>query len=337
MRLEDECSYTVVAILRNGGGLENSRKKEADLALAFCSLIWGVTFVVVKNALDESSVFLFLAARFTIAAGVMALLQAKIIMRIEPQEMFAGMRLAFFMFAGYGFQTAGLQYTTASNSGFVTGSSVVLVPLLLVVFWGRRLTQWIYFGAFAALIGLYFLTVPAEGLRYLNRGDVLTFVAAGFYAVHIILVGEYTQEHSVRALSLIQVAGCALMAWPLTGAAAAIHWQPVRFSGSFGLWLGIGICAVFATAVAFTVQLWAQQYTSPGHAAILFALEPVFAVITSYVALHERLTGRAMRGAGLVVAGIVLAELLGAPTAPEAPEPVFEGRIYFKPWWREMK
>src|SRR5215469_17604520 len=116
--LMEECSYTAGAHSSGGGGLENTRRKEADLALAFCSLIWGVTFVVVKNALDESSAFLFLAARFTIAAGVMALLQAKIIMRIEPQEVFAGMRLAFFMFAGYGFQTAGLQYTTASNSGF---------------------------------------------------------------------------------------------------------------------------------------------------------------------------------------------------------------------------
>ena len=317
--------------------MKNSRRRQADLSLMFCSLIWGVTFVVVKNSLEQSSVFLFLAVRFSIAVVIMAMLQAKIIGRIEPQEIFAGMRLAFFMFAGYGFQTAGLQYTTASNSGFVTGSSVVLVPLLLAVFWGRSLTRWIYVGAFAALIGLYLLTVPAEGLRYLNRGDVLTFVGAGFYAVHIILVGEYTQEHSVRALSLIQVAGCAVMAWPLTGAAAAIHWQPVRFSGSWELWIGIGVCAVFATAVAFTVQLWAQQYTSPGHAAVLFALEPVFAVITSYVVLHERLTGRAMRGAGLVVTGIVLAELLGAPTAPEAPEPVFEGRIYFKPWWKEMK
>ncbi len=215
-----------------------NQKPKADLALMFCSLIWGVSFVVVKNVLDESSVFLFLAVRFSIAALIMAFLQMQVIRRIETQEIFAGMRLAFFMFAGYCFQTAGLQYTTASNSGFVTGSSVVLVPLLLAVFWGRRLTRWIYLGAFAALIGLYFLTVPAEGLRYLNRGDVLTFVGSGFYAVHIILVGEYTQEHSVRALSLIQVAGCALMAWPLTGFTAAIHWQPARFSGRWELWLG---------------------------------------------------------------------------------------------------
>jgi drug/metabolite transporter (DMT)-like permease len=310
------------------------RRYQADLALAFCSLIWGVTFVVVKNALDYSSVFVFLAIRFTLAALLMAAMRPGALKRIEREELFAGLRLAFFMFVGYGFQTTGLRYTTASNSGFVTGSSVVLVPLLLGVFWGRRLTQWIYGGAFAALLGLYFLTVPVEGLRYLNRGDVLTFVAAIFYGVHIILVGEYMQDKSVSALSVIQVAGCGLMAWVLTGAGAAIHWQPVHFVWRWELLVAIVVCAVFPTAVAFTVQLWAQQFTSASHAAILFALEPVFAVITSYVILHERLTGRGLKGAGLVVAGILIAEMLGAPAAPESPEPIFEGRIYFKPWWR---
>src|SRR5271166_1210506 len=204
------------------------RKLKADLSLMFCSLIWGVTFVVVKTGLDHSSPFVFLAVRFTIAAVLMALFRPHVLGKIQRGEIFPGMRLAFFMFAGYCFQTAGLQYTTATNSGFVTGSSVVLVPLLLAIFWGRTLTKWIYAGAFAALIGLYFLTVPVEGLRYLNRGDVLTLIAAGFYAVHIILVGEYSQEHSVSALSLIQVAGCAVMAWPLMGFAGAIRWQPVR-------------------------------------------------------------------------------------------------------------
>jgi hypothetical protein len=148
------------------------RKIQADLSLMFCSLIWGVTFVVVKNGLDHASPFVFLAVRFTIAAALMAVFRPRVLGRIEREEVFAGMRLAFFMFAGYCFQTAGLQYTTATNSGFVTGSSVVFVPLLLGVFWGRSLTRWIYVGAFAALVGLYFLTVPAEGLRYLNRGDV---------------------------------------------------------------------------------------------------------------------------------------------------------------------
>jgi drug/metabolite transporter (DMT)-like permease len=310
------------------------RRVRADLALMFCSLIWGVTFVVVKNALEHASVFVFLAVRFTLAAFLMAAFRPAMLARIDREELFAGLRLAFFMFAGYGFQTTGLQYTTASNSAFVTGSSVVLVPLLLGVFWGRRLTYWLYAGAGAALVGLYFLTVPAEGLRYLNYGDVVTFVGAGLYAVHIILVGEFNGEHSVSALSLIQVAGCAAMAWLMTGTGAAIHWQPVRFPLRWELLVATGVCAIFATAIAFTVQLWAQQYTSPSHAAILFTLEPVFAVITSYFVLRERLSARAMKGAGLVIAGIVIAELLGAPAAPESPEPIFEGRLYFKPWWK---
>lgn len=310
------------------------RRLKADFALMFCSLIWGVTFVVVKGALDHASVFVFLAVRFSLAAILMAVFQPRALGRIESQEVFAGLRLAFFMFAGYAFQTTGLQYTTAAHSAFVTGSSVVLVPLLLGVFWGRRLTRWIYGGAFAALVGLYFLTVPPGGMSYVNYGDVLTFVGAGFYAVHIILVGEYSQEHSVSGLSLIQVAGCAAMAWLLTGAGAATHWQLARFTWRWELLLATGISAVFATAVAFTVQLWAQQFTAPSHAAILFALEPVFAVITAYLVLSERLNARAIKGAGLIVGGIVIAELLGEPAAPEAPEPVYEGRTYFKHWWR---
>src|SRR5277367_6615128 len=224
-----------------------NRKIRADLALMFCSLIWGVTFVVVKSALEHSSVFVFLAVRFTIAALLMAALRPQTIRHIDRQEIFAGMRLAFFMFSGYCFQTAGLQYTTATNSGFVTGSSVVLVPLLLAVFWGRTLTKWIYGGAFAALIGLYLLTVPAEGLRFLNRGDVFTLVAAGVSAVHMILVDDYAQDQSVSALSLIHVAGCAFMAWPLAGFAGAIHWQPIRFDWGWPLFAAIIICAVLAT------------------------------------------------------------------------------------------
>jgi drug/metabolite transporter (DMT)-like permease len=309
-------------------------RARADLALAFCSLLWGATFVVVKNALGYSSVFLFLAVRFSVAAVLMLAFSARVLAHFEREDLFAGLRLGWFMFLGYAFQTAGLQYTTPSKSGFVTGSSVVLVPLLLALFWGRRLSRGAYAGAFVAVLGLYFLTIPSEGLAYLNRGDVLTFVAAGLYAVHIILVGEYTRQHSSRVLSVVQVAACALMAWATAGAAAAIRWQPVRFEWRFELLLGILICAVFATAVAFSIQLWAQQYTSSSHAAILFTLEPVFAVITSYILIGERLNARAVLGAIFVLVGILIAEMLGPPAAPESPEPTFEGRVYFEPWWR---
>jgi drug/metabolite transporter (DMT)-like permease len=301
-----------------------SRRIRADLSLAFCSLLWGATFVVVKNALDHSSVFIFLAVRFSVAAVLMLAWSSRALRQFEREDLFAGFRLGCFMFLGYAFQTAGLQYTTPAKSGFVTGSSVVLVPLLLALFWGKRLTWGAYAGALVAVLGLYFLTIPAEGIAYLNRGDVLTFVAAGLYAVHIILVGEYTLQHSAKALSLVQVAACAVMAWMTAGAASAIRWQPARFEWRFELILGTLICAVFATAVAFSIQLWAQRYTTPSHAAILFTLEPVFAVITSYILIGERLGQRAILGAAFVLAGILFAELLGPPAAPESPEPTGE-------------
>ena len=280
--------------------------------------------MVVKNSLDDSSVFVFLALRFTLAGICMAVFRPQVFCVLQREEIFAGVRLGFFMFCGYAFQTAGLRYTTASNSGFITGSSVVLVPLILALFWGKRVTLWVYFGTIAAAAGLYFLTVPEAGVAHLNRGDVLTFFAALSYAVHIILVGDYAREHSAAALSVLQVLACAAMAWLTAFAANAIRWQPMRFHSTSQLWIGIAVCAVFATAVAFSLQLWAQQFTTPSHAAIIFTLEPVFAVITSYLVLGERLGLRSIAGAGLVLAGILAAELLGPPAAPESPEPTGE-------------
>ena len=293
----------------------------AELALAFCTLLWGSTFVVVKNSLDHSSVFVFLALRFTLAGICMVAFRPRVFRALRRDEVFAGVRLGFFMFCGYAFQTAGLRYTTASNSGFITGSSVVLVPLILMLFWGKRVTMRVYLGTVAAGAGLYFLTVPASGAAHLNRGDVLTFFAAVSYAVHIILVGQYAREHSAAAMSVLQVLACAVMAWLTAFGAHAIRWQPMRFASSPELWIGIAVCALFATAVAFSLQLWAQQYTTPSHAAILFTLEPVFAAITSYLVLGERLGLRSVAGAGMVLVGILAAELLGPPAAPESPEP----------------
>ncbi len=293
----------------------------AELALAFCTLLWGSTFVVVKNSLDHASVFVFLALRFTLAGICMAAFRPQVFLVLQREEIFAGIRLGFFMFCGYAFQTAGLRYTSASNSGFITGSSVVLVPLILALFWGKRVTWWVYAGTIAAAAGLYFLTVPVTGVAHLNRGDVLTFFAAMSYAVHIILVGEYAREHSAAALSVLQVLACAALAWLTAFAAHAIRWQPMRMESTAQLWIGVAVCAVFATALAFSLQLWAQQYTSPSHAAILFTLEPVFAVITSYFVLGERLGWRSIGGAALVLAGILAAELLGPPAAPESPDP----------------
>ncbi len=302
-----------------------SRRLKADLALGLCTLLWGATFVIVKNALADASVFGFMAARFLLAAVLMAVLFRFALSRLTRAEIWAGAQIGFFMFTGYAFQTWGLVSTTPSKAAFITGSGVVLVPVLMALFWGRRVNHWVWAGAIAAMVGLYYLTVPPGGIVYLNRGDLLVFVCAVMFALHIIFVGRYSSQHSVAALSFLQVATTAaltLVALPLL---VATRWEPLRLHWNVQLIAAVLITAVLATAVAFSVQVWSQQYTTPTHTAIIFSLEPVFAALTSYVVLRERLGRRALFGAALILAGILLAELTGpAQAAAESPGPVSE-------------
>ena len=296
-----------------------NRRFQADLALTFCMVIWGATFVVVKDALRDASVFSFIAVRFTVAALLMALLFRASLRRLATPTLRAGALLGFFMFSGYVFQTLGLKLTTPSKAAFINGSSTIMVPILLAAFWRRRVNGWVWTGALAALAGLYLLSVPPAGFARLSAGDVLALVGALAFAVHIIMAAHFTARHSLGALSFLQVAMMAILASAALPLLAATGWEPPRFEVTPNLLWAIGITAVGATAIAFSLQLWAQQRTSPTHAAILFTLEPVFAAITSYFVAHERLGGRSLSGAALILAGILCAELKGpAPVAPES-------------------
>jgi len=302
-----------------------NQRLKADVALALCTVLWGATFVVVKGALADASVLAFMAVRFVLAAVLMAVIYRRALQQLTSAEIRAGAQIGFFMFTGYAFQTRGLIQTTPSKAGFITGFGVVLVPVLMAVFWGRRINRWVWGGALAALVGLYYLTVPPAGFTELNRGDLLVFICAVLFALHIIFVGRYSPHHSVGALSFLQVATTAALTVVALPVFSLAGWETPRLHWTTALVFAVLITAVLATAVAFSVQVWAQQWTTPTHTAILFSLEPVFAALTSYVVLGERLGGRALVGAALILVGILLAELKG-PTqaAPESPGPVAE-------------
>src|SRR6202046_3755451 len=300
-----------------------SKRIRADIALGLAALIWGATFVLVKDALADVSVFVYLAVRFAFAAAVMAIFFWRSMRGLTLASIWAGAQIGFFMFAGYAFQTTGLRFTTPSKAAFITGSSVVIVPLLLALFGKRRVNPWIWSGAIAALAGLYFLTVPPEGLGGLNRGDPIVFGCAVMFAVHMILIGRYVGLHSVGALAVIQVATTAVLATVALPFLAVTGWEPPRFVPPGTLIFAILVTAIGSTAIGFSFQTWAQQYTSPTHTAILISLEPVFAAITSWLLAREHLGGRVLLGAALILAGILLAELKAhAPAvAPETLEP----------------
>jgi drug/metabolite transporter (DMT)-like permease len=294
-------------------------RSKAHLGLLACSLLWGITFVVVKNALADSSVFAYLAARFTLAALPMAWFYRADLRKLSPAECRAGLWIGILMFGGYAFQTAGIAKTTPSKAAFITGFSVVLVPVLMAVLWRRRITVWAWAGAFASLAGLYYLTVPREGIADLNRGDLLVMGCAVFYALQIIFIERYSAQHSLGGLSFVQVALTAALSLGAIPLLAAAHWEAPRFHLTPQLILGVLVTAVFTTAIAYPLLVWAQRHTSATNTALILASEPVFAAVTSYIVLHERLGARALAGAALILSGILLAEWKNPVQAPADP------------------
>ena len=300
------------------------RKLKADLLLVFCTLIWGATFVLVKDALANASVFVFLALRFLLATVVLLLMYGRELGKAGVSGLRAGAVIGCCMFGGYAFQTAGLELTTPSKAAFVTGFFVVLVPVLLALFGSRRVPLWVWFGALSAFAGLYFLAVPSSGWAALNRGDLLVLACAFLFALHVIAIGHYTVRYSAGALTLIQVATTTLFTILCVPLLALAGVQPPRVAWTPGLILAVIVTGIFGTAVAFSVQVWAQQYTSANHAAIIFTLEPVFAGVTSFLFYHERLGARSLGGAALILGGILIAELLGPAPAAESSVPPAE-------------
>jgi drug/metabolite transporter (DMT)-like permease len=293
-----------------------SRRARADLALILCTFIWGATFVIVKDALADISVLAFLAVRFALAAILMAVMFRGSIARLDKRGVWAGAQIGLFMFGGFLFQTAGLRWTTPSKAAFITGSSVVLVPLLLAAFGWRRINPWTWAAVAVAFGGLYFLTVPHEGFQGINRGDPIVFVCAILFAMQIILISRHVERFSVGGLSFLQVAVTAVLSIVLLPIAARTGWEPVRIVWDGNVIFAIAATAIAATAIATPLQTWGQKHTSASHAAILFTLEPVFAALTSLLLRRERLDARTLAGAALVLVGILLAELKGpAPVA----------------------
>jgi drug/metabolite transporter (DMT)-like permease len=293
-----------------------SLRFKAHCALLLCSFFWGVTFVVVKDALADISVFGYLAARFALGALPMIWIYRDDLRNLTRDEMWAGIHVGLFMFGGYAFQTAGIARTTPSKAAFMTGWSVVLVPVFLAVIWRKTIGAWAWGGAAASFAGLYLLTVPKQGFAELNRGDLLVMGCAVLYAFQIIFIARYTGKYSLGALSCLQVilAGVgSAIAVPILNATGWEHFF-VRFT--FQMEFGVIVTAIFTTALAYPLLVWGQRHTTATNTALILTAEPVFAAITSFIVLHERLGGRPLAGAMLILGGICIAEWKG--TIPSA-------------------
>ncbi|WP_366924075.1 DMT family transporter [Metallumcola ferriviriculae] len=282
--------------------MDNNRQLQADLLLLIVALIWGLTFVSVKNALVDIGPYTFNAIRFGIAFIFMGLFSGRKLRQINKKSLSAGMTVGMVLFAGYSFQTIGLQYTTASNAGFITGLSVVMVPLFARLLFKRTANRYAILGAItaAAGLGLLSLSLPLA----VNLGDLLVLFCAASFALHIVFVGRYSPNHDTMVLVVIQIGTVAI----LSGLSALVwEGQAVHFTANV-IW-GLIITAIPATALAYLIQNWAQKFTTETRTAIILSMEPVFAALFALILLHEALGVKDISGGLLVLAGMLLAEL----------------------------
>jgi drug/metabolite transporter (DMT)-like permease len=280
--------------------------RRSDLRLIAAAAVWGVSFVIVKDALASASPLLFLAIRFSIATAVLAPL---ISLRggFSAAELRAGALLTVLLASGFATQAVGLQYTTPARSAFIVAMSSVLAPVIALVVLKHR-TGWLVFVALViAGVGLYFLTAPDGG--GLNRGDMWTLVTAVVFGGHIVAVSEFSRRFDALRIVWLQLPGTAVGAL-----IAALVLERLRFDWSIGLVGAVLFLAIMSTAVALVWQMRAQREMTSARASLLLCFEPVFAALTSWLFWGEQFSLMQGLGAVLILAGMVVAVLGEART-----------------------
>jgi drug/metabolite transporter (DMT)-like permease len=289
----------------------------ADLSLATATFFWGVTFVIVKDAVSKASVFFFLTQRFVLAAILLVLICLVLKRPLSWREIRYGLVMGFFLFGCFAFQTSALLYTTATNTAFLTGLYVVFTPIFESVLFKKPTTRYMASGVVLATAGLYFLC--NDGIAWsFNKGDLLAFLCAIGATLHIIFTGRYAPKGDVFWMTAVQIGTVGV----LSLFAAGLQHQNV-FVYKSEIRSALIICVLFATVFAFLIQTSMQRFTSPAQAALIFCLEPVFAAVYAHFTINETLGWIGISGAVLILAGMIVSELGGVqkkePVGAELP------------------
>jgi drug/metabolite transporter (DMT)-like permease len=291
-----------------------TRARQAELSLIAITIIWGLTFSMVKVTLESIPPFVFMSYRFTLAFIVIAVACGKRLASIDRGTAAAGLLLGVFLYAAYSFQTFGLQYTTAGNAGFITGLFVVFVPILSTVILRKRPDLRSVISVVIAIVGLGLLSLQ-PGLQ-VNTGDMLVLACAFAYSLHIIYMDRFVQRHDLLLLTFMQMGVMAVL-----HTASGLVFEDFSFPTGGYVWLTIIVCGVFASALAFFVQAWAQREISPVRTSVVLIMEPVFSVLFGMVLLGETLTWRGWLGCALMLAGMLVTEIKPESDRGEVPPP----------------
>jgi drug/metabolite transporter (DMT)-like permease len=269
--------------------------------LVAIAAVWGVTFVMVQDAVAILPVMSFLAFRFLTASLVVAMVFRKELTRLNPSGWRAGGVMGLFLMVGYVFQTLGLQRTTASNTGFITGLFVVLTPIFGALFFPHRAGAIAWAAAAVSTVGLFLLSGTGGEVHLL--GDGLVLVTACCFSLHILATDRAVKDHDVGALLAVQLAVCGLV--PLL---IAVGVGDLELPRGATVWSALLVTSLIASALGFFVQTYAQRHAPPARTALILAGEPAFAGLFAYLLKGETLGPLDWVGAVLILTAIVAVE-----------------------------
>jgi len=274
--------------------------------LVLVTAVWGITFVQIKDALELYPLFAFLAVRFAIAVAVLAVPAARRVRSLGRDGAVAGLLLGGLLAAGYALQTAGLQRTTVSAAGFVTGMYVVFTPVFGYMLFRIRAPRAVWLGVALAVLGLAMLSGVSAGS---TAGDLLVLAGAALYALQIALMERFAPRYDPLAFTTAEMVA-AFVGFAVIAVAAG----QVEVPHGAAVWGALLVTGVFASAIAFLVQAWAQQRTSATQTALVFSLEPVWAGIFGFALAGDRLGAIGWAGCAVILAGIAVSEPAAART-----------------------
>ena len=278
----------------------------AQLALVGIAAVWGLTFVMVQDAIAVLPTMAFLAYRFGSAAVLVAVVFRERLRALGAAGWRAGLLMGGFLCAGYVFQTLGLEHTSASSAGFITGLMVVFTPILGAVFLAQELPAVAWAAAVVSAAGLYLLSGAGGGLEL--RGDGLVLLCAIAFAAHILVTDRAVggrRAHDAGALLVVQLGTVGVICLVVAGAAGqlALPRGPT-------VWSALLVTSLVASALGFLVQTHAQRNAPPARTALILASEPAWAGLFGFLLAGERLGAVAWLGAAMILAAIVAVEVV---------------------------
>lgn len=274
-----------------------------DLSLLLVTLIWGLSFTVMKNILgDEVSPILFVLGRFLVATIVVFPFCRTNLMALDRRGFAGGVLLGVLLFAGFSLQSIGIEFTTASKSAFLTGLSAVFVPVFLIVHRGKLPPIINGLAILVAIAGMYLLTGPAGG--EFNRGDFLTLLCAVAFGAQIYVMGLVSPGRDFLSLTFVELSTTTLLA------AIFLPLETVKFQLTSGLVIAIMFLGIFATAGALAIQTWAQRRTSAVKTGLILTAEPVFAYMFATTLLGDYFNPVQKLGGAIIISAVIMAEVL---------------------------